>query len=161
MQHGQIHRSVGTDIRQMDRPWAWAQDLLGQQTLAVSLRMRHRKGSGGYSAAQQSIKKLWMQQPKAWFAQFRLLQSLGRDDPPVQQSSQQCVGQLWRSRHQGLRRVARSCGLLARHGADLGAGPDDRAYRRQRSLRTNQLHVDSERRAKQKSTSVCRVAHTQ
>ena len=140
-----------------------------EPVLAMSLRMRHRKGDlRGRSETRQDdvVRMLRCREDhprayKAWVVPYTPLQAVGRHTPTLLQPERSEVFRLRRPRHSDMPRMAHLRKLPSRYGSRLPRRSDDRAGRQQRPLLPRKLLLGDARRADEKSASRQRMERGQ
>ena len=160
MHHAQEIRPSRPDLRKTDCPVVLWYQSRGSCLLVLSLRMRQGKDRDRLKATSRTHEVLRLSQTKTG-AVYSYHQHGQEGDPhrvdeyalSVLQPYLPQLPLLWRPRHPGLRPLAQQLrSFLPGYGADVGARANYRAHRRERSLRTIQLHLGIAKRANEEPT---------
>src|SRR5215467_1391708 len=147
--YGQNHRPYGQAFLSLDRYSAVSP---GGQNALLALRLRLRDGASGIRCRPQArgLSKLRLSDARSVGQashnprddEASCVSLMGLHENALQQPEHGRLPCLWRSRHQGLRRVERQFrALLGRHGANVAQRPYARKNQRQWSLRAFQLFL--------------------
>lgn len=158
-------RSDGPQIWQMDGVALRSRHIFADQLLALPVRMRKGTGSLAGKFGETAFRVVWLHDrtirqeapDQTRNGGNQAVHDLAHDVAAVQQSEEQTLCALRRSRHPGLRALAKLFGFLGRYGCNVSGWVKYRESKQRRTLRTWQLCLDYSIRSGKEQTSIVGV----
>lgn len=142
----EFRRSDWPNDKRLDRIGSSASQPVWPSCLVLQMHLWNGERCSGRTPQEWPIYRLWLlvagPSHKAWHEEATILPCLERHGSALSKFCSPEMARLRRPWDHSVRGLARPRPVLARHGTYLHARPDHRADRRERQLRSFQLHLD-------------------